>query len=224
MTVKLKRNHIKLILVISLGIIGITWIIKILFSDFLIGKLNLKTGNYATAIEKLEKVIKKNPENLLAHFYLGLAYIKNGNHQRAINEFNFIKERKPNLLVSAELHNEIGMFYYLKEKYSEAVEEFKKVVLLKPTAESYFNLGIAYSALGDIQNAISAYSSALKINPRHTFAHWNLAINLEKIGDFEQAIFHWKKYIEFTPGVFRHPEVEEHILELEKQIKIGGKK
>lgn len=212
------------LIVIILVILSI-YLIRSVFNDFSIGKMSLKYSDYLQAIKRLTKVIEKEPNNLLAHIYLGLALGKKGDFENALREFNWVKQRQPNILLSAEVHNQIGMIYYLKEMYPEAIEEFKKAVLLKPRlADTYFNLGTAYSAWGDIHNAVSAYSMVVKLNPRHVYGHWNLAINLEKMGDLEGAIRHWEKYIEFTPGVFRHPEVENHILELKKQIKKGEEK
>jgi tetratricopeptide (TPR) repeat protein len=107
------------------------------------------------------------------------------------------------------------MIYYLLEMYEEAITDFKRAVRAKPNfVDAYFNMGTAFSALGQTQEAINAYRKALEINPHNAYTHWNLAINLEKIDDIEGAIEHWEKYIQFVLGVFRNPEAEKHLAEL----------
>lgn len=208
-----------IILVVILVIALISYL-KFTFNDLQLGKMDLRYSNYFGAIEKFERVVKKDPNNPEAHLYLGLAFGKKKDYENALKEFAWLKKNSPDFRVSAEMHNEIGMFYYLKEMYLEAIEEFKKAAILKPNfSDTYFNLGTAYSASGDTQNAISSYLKVINIDPRHTYAHWNLAINFERNGDIKKAIQHWKKYIEVTPGLFRHPEIENRIAELEKQLK-----
>ncbi|MCX7661915.1 MAG: tetratricopeptide repeat protein [Candidatus Omnitrophica bacterium] len=213
----------KRIIIIFFGIvflIGVLFFILRFFLDEVeIAKLNLKYYNYDLAIKRLNKVLTKMPNNPEARLYLGLCYLRKGNDESAFKEFDWLEENFPNFNFPAFIHNEIGLAYYTKGRYQEAIEEFDKAVRLNPNySEAYFNLGVAYSALGEIKKAISAYRNVIRLNPKNIYAHWNLAVNLEMIGDWQGAIYHWKNYIQYTPGVFRHSGVEEHLKELEKRI------
>ena len=199
---------------------AMTLYVRFLMSDMQIAKTALKYyNNYDEAIQRFQKVLEKDPNNVEVHLYLGLAHGKSGNYNEAIKEFRWIRQRYPDFHFSASIRNDIGLFYYVLEQYPEAIDEFTHATLLKPNfVEAYFNLGTAYSALEQTQKAIECYQTVIKIDPRHSYSHWNLAVNLEKTNDIRGAIVHWKKYLELTPGVFRSPEVSAHIVELEQQL------
>lgn len=56
------------------------------------------------------------------------------------------------------------------QRYSEAVEHFKRYVALNPSATSgYVNLATAYSGLGDRASALSAYRKAFELAPDMLF-------------------------------------------------------
>jgi tetratricopeptide (TPR) repeat protein len=191
------------------------------FSDIQIAKSALRYyNNYDEAIMRLQRVLRKDPQSTEAHLYLGLAYGKKGDFEEAIKEFQWVRRNRPDFAYSAGTHNEIGVFYYVRESYREAIEEFKKAVSIDPRfAEAYFNMGSTCSAIGQAQDAISCYRKVIQLEPRHSYGHWNLAVNLEKAGDIEGAVRHWKKYMDLTPGVFINPDVNEHVIELEKELK-----
>jgi len=201
-------------------IVGTALYVRFVSTDIEIAKSAIKASNYAEAVDRLSRLLEREPSNAEAHLYLGVAYGKKGDYESAFREFDWVNAKDPAFRAAASTHNDIAMLYYLREMYREAIAEFKKAISVNPKfIEAYFNLGTAYSALGDTKNAIDSYREVIRLDPKNSYSHWNLGINLEKTGDIEAAIHHWKKYIEHTPGVFRHPEIESHIVELEKQMR-----
>ncbi len=196
--------------------------VRFMMSDMQMARSALRYYNdYDEAIRRLEKVVSKNPDNAEAHSLLCLAYGKSGDYKTALREFVRLREDHPGFQLSAKFHNEVGLFFYVIERYRDAIEEFKAATILKPNyVEAYFNLGTAYSALGDVKGALASYRTVIRLDPRHSYCHWNMAVNLEKQGDIEGAMMHWKKYMELTPGLFLSPEVRSHIDELEEKIKL----
>jgi len=59
-------------------------------------------------------------------------------------------------------------------------------------AEALFNLGNALSAERKIEEAISHYKMAIKLNPDYAKAYSNLGIALVAEGKNEEAISHYK--------------------------------
>ncbi len=58
---------------------------------------------------------------------------------------------------------------------------FTAVVQQQPDdASAYFNLGVACEQLGRLEEAIDAYERAIKYNPNHTGARFNLALTYLK--------------------------------------------
>jgi len=211
------------VLGIIVGIIaGVGVIFYIFFGlgDMRIGKIALTRSDYFSAVDRFQRILAKDPQDAQARLYLGITYGKMGDYEQAFKEFDWLKTVRPDFSISAQQYNEIGMFYYLKERRQEAIYEFKKAVELDPRfVDAYFNLGTAYSSLDNFQGAVAAYAAAVKIDPKHAYSHWNLAVVLEKLGNTQEAINHWEQYIKLTPGVFSNPEVAKHIKELKEQLK-----
>ncbi len=63
--------------------------------------------------------------------------------------------------------------------WKEALYRFKRAAELKPTAEAYNNLAVAYEALGDFKKAEECYKKALKLEPNNSKIRANYAIFLE---------------------------------------------
>lgn len=61
---------------------------------------------------------------------------------------------------------ELSEFYILSQKYEEAIKILKKAQKINSREPKlYYNLGIAYEALNDRDNAINSFRQALSLNP-----------------------------------------------------------
>ena len=66
---------------------------------------------------------------------------------------------------------EKGKFYFVSEKYDEAIEEFERVIKINPkSVDAYFNIGIAKEAKNDFAGAKKMYEKTLEIKPNHATA------------------------------------------------------
>jgi tetratricopeptide (TPR) repeat protein len=69
-----------------------------------------------------------------------------------------------------------GKKEYLRKNYAVAVLHFKNAVQAQPRdAEPYYQLGLAYLALNDLNSAASNFRKASELNPKHTAAQLKLA-------------------------------------------------
>jgi len=85
-----------------------------------------------------------------------------------------IKDRKE----KTEKLIELGKFYFLNEKYDEAIRKFKEAIKIdENNAEIYYNLGIVYESKNLPEEASQMYTKALELNPNHELA----SKHLEKI-------------------------------------------
>ena len=60
-------------------------------------------------------------------------------------------------------------------------------------AIEYFNLGIAYMAIGRHRQEISSYLEAIRLNSDYAQAHFNLSLAYDNVGDGEEAINHARR-------------------------------
>lgn len=76
---------------------------------------------------------------------------------------------------------EMGKFYFINNKYSEAISEFNKVVDINPgCAEAYYNIGLIYEARHELDLAKHMYEKALAIDPDYDIVkeHLNKIVGL----------------------------------------------
>ncbi len=70
---------------------------------------------------------------------------------------------------------ELGKFYFLNEKYDEAITKFKEAAKIdENNAEIYYNLGIVYESKNLPEEASQMYTKALELNPNHRLASKHL--------------------------------------------------
>jgi protein O-mannosyl-transferase len=133
---------------------------------------NFEWGNPAVFYKN---IIKYSPGSFQAHNNLGLQYELKGLDHQAIAEYKKALEIKPDLL---EAHSNLANLYFKLKRYAEAKNEYEIVEKTSPPekiAEVENNIANIYEAEGDFGQAIQRYRLALKLDPRITFAHFNLA-------------------------------------------------
>jgi ribosomal protein S12 methylthiotransferase accessory factor len=75
-----------------------------------------------------------------------------------------------------DLHNMLGVCYYKKEEYEQAIVHFRRAVELDPaSAMDYANLGVNYRKIGNRDQAIHFFTLALSLDPSIDFAQSQLA-------------------------------------------------
>ncbi|MBZ0254712.1 tetratricopeptide repeat protein [bacterium] len=77
----------------------------------------------------------------------------------------------------------------------EAVKSLEKAVELNPSfAAAWNDLGITYETLGQSSDAVGAYQNAIAKGPENG-AYYNLAVLMEKQGEYKEAISLYEKFI-----------------------------
>lgn len=62
---------------------------------------------------------------------------------------------------------ELGQFYLLNHKYSEAIKQYTAALNVKPEAQTYFQLGIAYELSNQKNEAKEMYRKAIELDSNH---------------------------------------------------------
>ncbi len=70
---------------------------------------------------------------------------------------------------------ELGKFYFLNEKYDEAIKILQKAQKFDPfCAEIYYNLGLVYETENSLHEARGMYLKAIEVDPKFTLAQEHL--------------------------------------------------
>ena len=88
---------------------------------------------------------------------------------------------------------EIG-FDQFRQSINRQIETHLKSVHEDPLdAVEYFNLGLAYMAIGHLKLEVNSYLKAIRLYSNYAKAHFNLAIAYDILKDGEAAIRHAKE-------------------------------
>ncbi|EDP71641.1 hypothetical protein FBALC1_04117 [Flavobacteriales bacterium ALC-1] len=170
---------------------------KIALGNFQYSVLHRISGDYNLAIERLTKYQNyvekvKDTGNLTYAFYeKGVIYSQKGDLQTSLEEFykaNALAEATNNLEMAGTTLNSIGIVYNDLEKYEEAIEAFKKVLVI------YGELGIKTEHLGDVYNGLaSSYKYQKKYKEAEIYFNRALDNYKELNSNFGVAIANFHK-------------------------------
>ena len=95
--------------------------------------------------------------------------------------------------VANPIHGEIEFDQFRQLKISE-IEEHLRLVQEDPLdAVEYFNLGLAYMAMGRHRQEIDSYLEAIRLDSSYAKAHFNLAMAYDILKNVEAARSHARR-------------------------------
>jgi tetratricopeptide (TPR) repeat protein len=118
---------------------------------------------------------------------------------------------------SADLHAALGESYFMTDRVEKAIEEFKILVGLSPSALSYAALGLSYRHLGRFDEARKNFQEGLKLDPHNASCLFNLGYIEKRQGNQAAA----ERL--FQQALKSNPNFSEALLEL-ANLRIADKK
>ncbi len=126
---------------------------------------NRSRVNSKTIIEinRLEEIIKKEPENYEALLHLAHLLNDNGFFDRAIEKYEKYLQTYKN---ESDIIIDLGVCYFELKKYDKSIEIIKSAIEIEPKHQiAHFNLGIVNLAKGNAAEAQDWWRKARDINP-----------------------------------------------------------
>jgi len=87
----------------------------------------------------------------------------------------------------------------LNKKYDEALAKIEQQIFQSPSSQMYFKKGVVFSNLQKYQEAVKAFSEALKFQPDNVEIISEMAEDLSILGNQQDAITYYKKAIKIEP-------------------------
>ncbi|WP_438970348.1 type IV pilus biogenesis/stability protein PilW, partial [Methylophaga sp.] len=125
----------------------------------------MQRGDYAIALDKLEKALKQNPNLPSAHNTIALLYQQLGENDKAEAHFLEAVERAPKY---SEAQNNFGVFLCQQRRYEDAEQRFLKAIenpLYNSKAMALENAGLCVSRIPDLEKAEAYFRKALQLQP-----------------------------------------------------------
>ena len=183
-------------------------------------------SNYDESIAKYKYLAKINPEmSIKAYNDIALIYARQGKMDISIEYFekalkyNDESEFKDNM---ANIHFSLGVAFQRSQKPEQATEHFKlaaegyRFELQEDprSMKSLMRLGDALASYGNFEEAADAFAKAIPLNPSIMSNYTSLAISLEKMERYDEAIVVLTKAQEFM----RYMKDEESASKLQDAI------
>ena len=139
-------------------------------------KLDVAQSHADRAKTRLDALLAARPDHLFGHGLLGEVLALSGHPQEADVQFREASRVNPKWITP---WLDWGGLWLAQKQPDQAVQVIQAGLKANPDSEElHMLLASAYSSQGQIDNAITAYDGALRLNPRNVLAANNLAVLL----------------------------------------------
>ncbi|HLG94331.1 MAG TPA: protein kinase, partial [candidate division Zixibacteria bacterium] len=160
--------------------------------------------NLDKTIALFERALRDDPLYGLAYAGLGEAYWRK---YQATRDRRWVKLADYNCRRAIQLDKQfvsahlcLGAIYAGSGHYQNAIEEFKKVLILDSlNVEAYRGLADAYQGLRQNSQAESTYLKAIEVRPNYPIGYSDLAAFYYKRGEFEKSAAQSEQVVKLAP-------------------------
>jgi tetratricopeptide (TPR) repeat protein len=181
---------------------------------YLLAQVNADQTRAVDALDLLVRAHKLAPQNTDIIFLLARVSMSQNYFEDAIPLLESGLKIAPQ---RADLHAALGESYFMSGKAEKAIEEFKALIQLDPSARSYAFMGLSYRHLGRFDEARKYFQDGLKQDPHNASCLFNMGYIEERQGNHARAE-------ELFQQVLRsNPDYSEALLEL-ANLRIANKR
>ena len=142
---------------------------------------------YHKAVTHYKKALKLKPDYAAAQNNLGTVYIRSGEPDLALAVLTKAAADET-YLNRHRAYNNIGLIYYDKRQYRQAIGYYQKAIELRPPfSPAYDNIGLAYERLQEWDHAIEAYQKSIEFSPEFPLSYFHLGRLYLRLNRHEEA-------------------------------------
>ena len=166
-----------------------------------IAQLDRTTQSDAAQQLSLSELVAATSRNKRAkaveYFRAGLSFLSKDDCQNALPYFQKATDSDSGY---GEAWAQAGFCNEKLGRHSDAIEASRKAVNIRPSAESYFNIGLANYYLKQYRESEQAYRQAIKLDPYNAAdAYYALGLTYRDSGQFEEEIQAYKHALRLKP-------------------------
>jgi tetratricopeptide (TPR) repeat protein len=175
----------------------------------MLGLIYYNNSRFEDAIKSFKKAIEINPAYTEASLNLSVVYNELGQFERSSEVYAVAREgrKDANSYLDpyvkgklANMHSGLGSIYKDLGFYSEAADEYRKALKLRPEfADIKTCLGVVLRDMKDFENALRELEDAVRENPDYTHSRVQLGLTYYAMGLHEKAKTEWLKVLRANP-------------------------
>jgi tetratricopeptide (TPR) repeat protein len=135
------------------------------------------------------RLLEVDPDNVTANQYLGVMAFRANDYLTALDFYSAANENAPqNTQIRQDLgatYFQLGLIAFEQEQYEVALSYYARALRFIPEEPVlHNNIGYTYFTIGDYENAVIAFTSALQLNPSYGRAWANLGNSTLAMEDY----------------------------------------
>jgi tetratricopeptide (TPR) repeat protein len=154
----------------------------------------ISLGDYAGAIQHLEKALQLAPSEIQAQSLLGWAQMLNEDYDEALATFSKVLMKEP---ANSLARINVGYICLKKRIFGEAIEHLSKAIRLdndrKATLYAHYYLGLVYLEREMFEDAVTFFQKTLKLGPNLIEVYFELGRANWFMGDPDAARQVWQE-------------------------------
>ena len=156
-----------------------------------------------------------NFSNYDAYIDLGNSFFEKHKYDEALLNF----KKAVSLKADANSFVLLGNTYAAKSEFKPALDSYYKAINNQPDYYlAWFNMGIAYTQMRNLDQAEQAFTKTIKLKPDFADAYRNLAIIDYIKEDYKSSLFNFEKFLSLTDDKQAKKTVQQDIQELKRRI------
>lgn len=165
-------------------------------TDFNLANALRKAGRLGEAEALLREAIRLRTDFAEACNNLGLVLKAKGDLDGAVEAYTRAVSMNAQL---AQPHNNLGGLHLERAEWGQAAEAYTRAIHIEPSSGAYCGLGLALLRQGKPDEAVPAYSKAIRLDPKCFDAHLNLGVALARQKRWDRAIDAYDAAIRLDP-------------------------
>lgn len=154
----------------------------------------ISLGDYAGAIQALQKALQLSPNQMQAESLLGWAQMLAEEYDAALGTFQKVLTQEP---ANSLARINVGYICLKKQIFGEAIEHLSKAIRLdndpKATLYAHYYLGLVYQEREMYEDAQTFFEKTLKLGPNLIEAYYESGRSQWYAGDPDGAMQTWKE-------------------------------
>ncbi|MHB8481119.1 MAG: tetratricopeptide repeat protein [Nitrospiria bacterium] len=175
-----------------------------------IANVAVRLGDFQSAEEFIQSLLKIEPDQLEGLVLLGDIYVNQNKLDQAISAYQKAVVLKPDF---QETYFEIASLYIREKKFPDAEKTISRMIALNPKSPiGYYYMGRIFLEERKTKEALGQFRESLRRVPSYEPAWMGIGLIYEAEGDHQKALQHYRKFLE-TAGV-NHREARYRIIQI----------